>query len=100
MIEYLKQIASATKRLCVIETHLDMLGIDAAAAEFYPPGTTDDHSIWWGPNVSAVVNMCLRAGFINVELMNFWDINPLRQVKGESRWGAVKTARGVFYAYK
>ena len=100
MIEYLKQVASVTKTVCVIETHLDMLQVEAPAAEFYPPFTVNnDASNWWGPNIAAVVHMCQRAGFSNVSFINFWDINPLEQIRGGSQWGAVRTARGVFYAY-
>ena len=101
MIQYLEQVASVTKTVCVLETYLDMLDVESPGAVFYPPGVlNNDDSNYWGPNVSAVVNMCQRVGFSNVNLVNFWDINSNRTLVGGNQWGAVKTGRGVFYAYR
>jgi hypothetical protein len=101
MIEYLRQVYSVTNTVCVLETYLDMLDIEAPAAEFYPPGILNkDASNWWGPNIAAVVNMCLRAGFANVTFINIWDLNTRSAISGGSQWGAVKSGRAVFYAYR
>ena len=100
MIEYLKQIRSMTRGVCILETYLDMLDVEAPAAEFFPAGAiSNDSSNWWGPNVAAVAGMCERAGFAHTAFVNLWDINTRNQLKGGSPWGAIKSGRGVFYAY-
>src|SRR5205085_11848007 len=47
----LDRLASVTRELLVLETHVDLLGLRRPAMAFYPGFELDgDWSNWWGPN--------------------------------------------------
>lgn len=67
----LRRLAGFTKGVAIIETHA--IAVPAfehrALCEFYPRGELDgDVSNWWGPNLKALEEMCLAAGFSRVEI--------------------------------
>ncbi len=67
----LRRLAGFTKGVAIIETHA--IAVPAfehrALCEFYPHGELDgDVSNWWGPNLKALEEMCLAAGFSRVEI--------------------------------
>ena len=102
MIQYLSQVAAVTKRVCVLETYLDLLDHPTPAAEFYPPNPLKPRFVELvvGPKSGAVVNMCLRAGFSNRGTHQFLGDQRSRHIYNNiGKFGAVKSARAVFYAY-
>jgi tRNA (mo5U34)-methyltransferase len=65
-----EKVASVTKELLILETHVDMTWTRRPAAAFYPSHELGlDPTNWWGPNVPAVVGMLKAAGFSRVEVV-------------------------------
>ena len=67
----LRRLDEFTKGVAIIETHA--IAVPAyehrALCEFYAHGELDgDVSNWWGPNLKALEEMCLAAGFSRVEV--------------------------------
>jgi tRNA (mo5U34)-methyltransferase len=85
-IRALQNLASLTRDVAVIETHLDLHTVDRPAMVFYP-GTelNNDPTNWWGPNRPCVEALLQLVGFERV----VYQPHPL-----------VKEARGIFHAYK
>lgn len=67
----LERVASVTRRQLIMQTQVDMIGIDRPAMAFYP-GTelNGDPTNWVGPNPAAVVAMLKTVGFERVEILN------------------------------
>lgn len=64
----LERIASVTKDLLIIETHVDHLNIRTPAVAFYPGGELDDDPTnWCGPNYSALEWMLRDVGFVDLK---------------------------------
>jgi len=81
----LEKISSVTRRLCIVETHVDALDQRRPGMVFYPDAElNNDATNWWGPNPACVEHMLLAAGFSSVELV-------------DSRY---EKNRAVFHAYK
>jgi len=100
MMHYLERLRAVTKTMAVIETFVDLLDVDQPAAAFYPPGTVNnDSSNWWGPNISCVDEMLLRAGFTSTRFVALWETNTLRVQHGESPHGRLKSGRAVWHAF-
>jgi tRNA (mo5U34)-methyltransferase len=101
MIEYLENAAALTKSVCVIETLLDRLDCDQATAALYDGSEiNNDPTNSWAPNLRAMEIILRRAGFQYVELRNIWHLNTLDWINGASQFGAVRSGRAVFHAYK
>ncbi len=101
MVEYLRNCYAVTSQVCVIETLVDCLDAETAAAAYYPSGTlNNDSSNWWGPNLKTVTEMCQRVGFRHVEFVNLWDINTVAAIRQQDRFGALKSGRIVLHCYK
>jgi tRNA (mo5U34)-methyltransferase len=67
----LKQVASVTKELAIIETHaIRTPGYeDLELCEFYSSNQLNwDVSNWWGPNLKALEGLCRAAGFSRVDI--------------------------------
>ena len=63
----LERIASVTRKLLILETVVDMVGISRPAAAFYPARElNNDPTNWWGPNVPALHAMLRDVGFDEV----------------------------------
>jgi len=64
----LDRVASVTRKMLIMETHLDMLDVNRPAAAFYPGSELgNDPTNWWGPNIPAVIGMLRTAGFQRIE---------------------------------
>jgi tRNA (mo5U34)-methyltransferase len=85
-IRALQNLAALTKEVAVIETHLDLRGLERPAMVFYP-GTElgNDPTNWWGPNRQCVEALLKLVGFRRIE----YNPHPV-----------VKDGRGIFHAYK
>jgi tRNA (mo5U34)-methyltransferase len=90
----LKRVAHLTKKggMAIVETHAALIpGYEhLELSEFYSAGQMDgDTTNYWGPNMQALVGLCLAAGFTRVEVKAdyaaFW-----------KRRGGVKGARQKF----
>lgn len=67
----LERVASVTRGLLILETHVDMTWTRRPAAAFYPGKDLNlDKTNWWGPNPEAVVGMLEAVGFPNVRVMS------------------------------
>src|SRR5262249_39719958 len=60
----LEKLASVTRRLLIIETHIDMLDCPRPAMAFYPgEELSHDASNWCGPNPAMIEAMLRTVGF-------------------------------------
>lgn len=101
MTDYLANAAALTKGVCVVETLLDRLDCDQATAAIYDGSEiNDDPTNSWAPNLRAMTIILRRVGFKHVELRNIWHVNTLDAINGASQFGAVRSGRAVFHAYK
>jgi tRNA (mo5U34)-methyltransferase len=63
----LERVAAVTRRLLILETVVDMVGIGRPAAAFYPGRElNNDPTNWWAPNVPALHAMLNAVGFDGV----------------------------------
>jgi tRNA (mo5U34)-methyltransferase len=85
-IRALQNLAAVTKDVAIVESHLDLRGLERPAMVFYP-GTelNDDPTNWWGPNRQCMEALLTLVGFRRV----VYAPHPL-----------VGGARGIFHAYK
>ena len=64
----LEKVASLTREMLVLETHVDMLHEPRPAMAFYPGAElASDPSNWFGPNPACVVAMLRDVGFTRIE---------------------------------
>jgi tRNA (mo5U34)-methyltransferase len=105
----LERVASVTERMLVLETVVDLVGIDRPAAAFYPGRElNDDPTNWWGPNPAAVRGLLHAVGFTRVEQITPTRTLPYRaaraiyhRLKGKNDLrSAFSQDRAVFHAYK
>lgn len=85
----LEKVASVTRGMLILETHVDMLDCSRPAAAFYP-GTEllGDPTNWFGPNPAMIESMLRTVGFRRIELHRGpYCISPL-------------SPRVVFHAWK
>jgi tRNA (mo5U34)-methyltransferase len=59
----LEGMASVTRELLVVDTHVDMTFLRSPAIAFYPPNMRYDDANWCGPNRAAVLGMLRSVGF-------------------------------------
>jgi tRNA (mo5U34)-methyltransferase len=65
----LERVASVTRELLVLGTHVDMRFTRRPAAAFYPGSELDrDPTNWWGPNTAAVKAMLRTVGFRDLRI--------------------------------
>ena len=63
----LERIASVTRKLLILETVVDLVGIDRPAMAFYPGRELNsDPTNWWAPNLPALHGMLRDVGFAEV----------------------------------
>jgi tRNA (mo5U34)-methyltransferase len=105
----LERVASVTTDLLILETVVDMVGVNRPAAAFYPGRELNgDPTNWWGPNHAAVEGMLRSVGFTRVEVITpprsaaFRAARALfHRVKGKNDLApAFRQDRAVFHAYK
>lgn len=101
--------ASVTRRLLILETVVDMIGIRRPAVAFYPGRELNaDPSNWWGPNVPAMHGLLRSAGFDRVRTVTPPPSAPYRAaravahaLRGKNRLSqAFRQDRAVFHAWK
>lgn len=109
-----ERVASVTKDLLILETHVDMTWTRRPAAAFYPSHELQlDPTNWWGPNVPAVIGMLKAAGFRRIEVVTGADPlrNAARSARRTARYAKLiaqkkpraehpAQGRAVFHAYK
>jgi len=67
----LERVASVTRQQLIMQTQVDLLGIDRPAIAFYPGGELNgDPTNWAGPNPAAVVAMLKTVGFTRVDIIH------------------------------
>jgi tRNA (mo5U34)-methyltransferase len=105
----LERVAAVTRRLLVLETVVDMVGVRRPAAAFYPgKELNQDPTNWWGPNVPAVHGMLRAAGFQQIRTVDPPRSAPYRfaravyhVVRRKGRFEpALRQHRAVFHAVK
>jgi tRNA (mo5U34)-methyltransferase len=105
----LERVASMAGDLLIIETVVDMLGVNRPAAAFYPDRElNDDPTNWWGPNPAAVEGMLRPVGFARVTQVTPTPPAPHRAaravwhvLKGKNTFAsALRQDRAVFHARK
>jgi tRNA (mo5U34)-methyltransferase len=105
----LERMAALTRRLLVVETVVDMVGISRPAAAFYPGRELNgDPTNWWAPNILAGEAMLKVAGFPNVRTVTAQKSTLHRvaravshSVRGKSSFAsALRQDRAVFHASK
>jgi tRNA (mo5U34)-methyltransferase len=91
----LERVASVTRDLLILETHVDLTWTRRPAMAFYPGVELNwDPTNWWGPNPAAVVAMLQAVGFTCVELVtpNSWLYRTARSARRTARM-VQRTAR-------
>jgi tRNA (mo5U34)-methyltransferase len=64
----LERVASVTRELAIVDTHVGMVDVEKPAMIFYPNNElNDDWTNWWGPNPAAVEAMLGTVGFSRFE---------------------------------
>lgn len=105
----LEKVFSVTRRLLILETHVDFVDLRRPALAFYPGHELDGHATnWWGPNVAAVEGLLKAAGFGRVDLVHpgrSWPVRLLRAVKWRAKkgWPVLRTLaqdRVAFHAWR
>jgi len=85
-IQALQKVAALTKEVAVVETHLDLRGLERPAMVFYPGAElNNDPTNWWGPNRQCMEALLKLVGFGRI----VYQPHPID-----------KGARGIFHAYK
>jgi tRNA (mo5U34)-methyltransferase len=104
----LERVASITRNMLILETHVDFLGARRPAGAFYP-GTElrGDPTNWWGLNPAAVEAMLRVVGFSRVQILSMSpfrrrlaDAARLRLRSGIPFMATARQGRAVFHAFK
>jgi tRNA (mo5U34)-methyltransferase len=67
----LERVASVTKHLLILETVVDLVGVNRPAMAFYPARElNNDPTNWWAPNVPALHGMLRDVGFDRVRTVS------------------------------
>jgi tRNA (mo5U34)-methyltransferase len=105
----LERIASVTREWLILETVVDMMGIERPAMAFYPDRElNNDPTNWWGPNAPAVRGMLASLGFERVTTVTRLPSAPYRAARAayhrlrgkNSLQSAFRQDRAVFHARK
>jgi len=105
----LERVASVTRKLLILETVVDMVGVDRPAAAFYPGRELNgDPTNWWAPNVPALHGMLRDVGFSEVRTVTPMPSASYRfaraishQVRGKNAFAqAFRQDRAVVHATK
>jgi tRNA (mo5U34)-methyltransferase len=105
----LEKVAAVTRGTVVVETVVDMVGLDRPAMAFYPGSELNgDPTNWWGPNPAAVVGMLETVGFHEARPVTDLPNAVYRAaravshaVRGKNRLSAAfRQDRAVFHASK
>jgi tRNA (mo5U34)-methyltransferase len=104
----LERVASITRNMLVLESHVDLLGSRRPAGAFYPGAELmNDPTNWWGLNPPAIEAMLRVVGFSRVERIS---VTPYRKRVGEAArlrlrnqaafFARTRQGRAIFHAFK
>jgi tRNA (mo5U34)-methyltransferase len=105
----LERVASVTRDRLILETVVDLVGLQRPAMAFYPGRElNNDPTNWWGPNIPAVQGMLETLGFKHVTTVGRSPNTAYRaaravyhQLRGKNRLReAFRQDRAVFHARK
>ncbi len=103
----LEKVASVTRGTLILETVVDLVGLQRPAVAFYPGrDLNNDPTNWWGPNPAAVAGMLETVGFQDVRTVTHLPGALYRaaralshQLRGKNRLAAAfRQDRAVFHA--
>jgi tRNA (mo5U34)-methyltransferase len=95
----IERVASVTRELLILETHVDMTWTRRPAMAFYPGHDLGfDPTNWCGPNPEAVVGMLHAAGFDDVRIVtpNGTLYRLARSLRRIPRWLAFRLRHGAW----
>jgi len=94
----LERVASVTRKLLIVETVVDMIGIGRPAVAFYPSRElNNDPTNWWAPNLPALHGMMRDVGFDEVRTVTEPPGLARRAARAVvHRMRGVNTMRGAF----
>jgi len=93
----LEKVASVTREMLILETHVDFLSIKRPAMAFHPTNELcDDSTNWFGPNEAAIVGMLKDVGFRKIECVDKFTCDP----PATSLETYPRTNRATFHAWK
>jgi tRNA (mo5U34)-methyltransferase len=104
----LERVASVTREWLILETVVDMMGIERPAVAFYADRElNNDPTNWWGPNTAAVTAMLQSVGFARVRTVTATPGAPYRaaravyhRLRGKNTLReAFRQDRAVFHAH-
>lgn len=105
----LEKMYSVTRKLLILETHVDLVNIRRPAAAYYPDTELNDNPTnWWGPNGAAVEALLKTAGFKRVERVHHGTSWPRRLARAlrcriTKGWPVLNTLRQdrlAFHAWR
>jgi tRNA (mo5U34)-methyltransferase len=105
----LERIAPLARQRLIVESVIDMVGVDRPAMAFYPSRElNNDPTNWWGPNVPAMRGMLESVGFDRIETVTRTRGPAYRAARAayhrfrrKNSFGrAFRQDRAVFHAYK
>jgi tRNA (mo5U34)-methyltransferase len=104
----LERVASITRNMLVLESHVDLLGSRRPAGAFYPGAELmNDPTNWWGLNPPAIEAMLRVVGFSRVRRIcvsplrrRLWDGTRLRLRNQAGFFASTRQGRAVFHAFK
>lgn len=104
----LRNVASVTKDLLILETHVDLLDVKVPAVAIYPGRELDnDPTNWCGPNLLALKWMLEDVGFADVKFVfrspMWWRAGRALKLAAQGRssfWNAYRQSRVVVHARK
>jgi len=105
----LERVASVTRDRLILETVVDLVGLQRPAMAFYPGRElNNDPTNWWGPNTAAVEAMLQSVGFARVRTVTPTPSAPYRaaravyhRLRGKNGLReAFRQDRAVFHAYR
>jgi len=104
----LERVASVARDLLILETHVDLLGMDRAAMAIYPERELDgDLTNWCGPNLKALEWMLRDVGFTQLSRVFlsplWWRAGRAAKLAGRGKapfLNSLRQARVVYHARK
>jgi tRNA (mo5U34)-methyltransferase len=105
----LERVASVARDRLILETVVDLEGLNRPAMAFYPARElNNDPTNWWGPNAPAVCGMLQSVGFERIHTVTSLPGAPYRaaravyhHLRGKNRLSlAFRQDRAVFHGWK
>jgi tRNA (mo5U34)-methyltransferase len=94
----LERVASVTRKLLIVETVIDMVGVGRPALAFYPDRElNNDPTNWYAPNLPALEAMLRSAGFQQTRIVEPPPSALYRAARAVAhRWRGQNTLSGAF----